>query len=147
MDCSLLGSSVHGIFQARVLEWVAISFSSSRWIISLSFNMMLLSKYSGPDWLLLPLGVQRATLPHVSRSCPWWRLIQIQLVLSHYTFLRLPGPGKLWDSPLPHVRDRETTDKENGLKPYGKLTESFSRTDTRITHFHISDTLSSINMI
>ena len=28
MDCSLPGSSVHGIFQARVLEWAAISFSS-----------------------------------------------------------------------------------------------------------------------
>ena len=27
MDCSLGGSSVHGIFQARVLEWVAIAFS------------------------------------------------------------------------------------------------------------------------
>ena len=27
MDCSLPGSSVHGIFQARLLEWVAISFS------------------------------------------------------------------------------------------------------------------------
>ena len=27
MDCSLQGSSVHGIFHARVLEWVAISFS------------------------------------------------------------------------------------------------------------------------
>ena len=27
MDCSLRGSSVHGIFQARVLEWVAIAFS------------------------------------------------------------------------------------------------------------------------
>src|SRR5574339_126012 len=27
MDCSPSGSSVHGIFQARVLEWVAISFS------------------------------------------------------------------------------------------------------------------------
>ena len=27
MDCSLSGSSVHGIFQARVLGWVAISFS------------------------------------------------------------------------------------------------------------------------
>ena len=25
--CSLPGSSIHGIFQARVLEWVAISFS------------------------------------------------------------------------------------------------------------------------
>ena len=28
MDCSLLGSSVHGIFQARVLEWGAIAFSN-----------------------------------------------------------------------------------------------------------------------
>ena len=26
-DCSLPGSSVHGIFQARVLEWGAIAFS------------------------------------------------------------------------------------------------------------------------
>ena len=32
MDCSLPRSSVHGIFQARVLEWVAISFSrGSSW--------------------------------------------------------------------------------------------------------------------
>ena len=29
MDCSLLGSSVHGIFQARVLEWGAIAFSQN----------------------------------------------------------------------------------------------------------------------
>ena len=27
MDCSLLGSSIHEILQARVLEWVAIAFS------------------------------------------------------------------------------------------------------------------------
>ena len=27
MDCSPPGSSVHEIFQARILEWVAISFS------------------------------------------------------------------------------------------------------------------------
>ena len=27
MDCSLPGFSVHGIFQARVMEWVAIAFS------------------------------------------------------------------------------------------------------------------------
>ena len=30
MDCSLPGCSVHGIFQARVLEWGAIAFSK-RW--------------------------------------------------------------------------------------------------------------------
>ena len=27
MDCSLPGSSVHGIFEVRILEWIAISFS------------------------------------------------------------------------------------------------------------------------
>ena len=27
MDCSLSGSSIHGIFQTRVLEWGAIRFS------------------------------------------------------------------------------------------------------------------------
>ena len=31
MDCSLPGSSIHGIFQARVLEWVAIASSRNTW--------------------------------------------------------------------------------------------------------------------
>ena len=30
MDCSLPGCSVHGIFQARVLEWGAIAFSKMK---------------------------------------------------------------------------------------------------------------------
>ena len=30
MDCSLPGSSAYGIFQARVLEWVAIAFSNDQ---------------------------------------------------------------------------------------------------------------------
>ena len=30
MDCILPGSSIHGIFQARVLEWGAIAFSRNR---------------------------------------------------------------------------------------------------------------------
>ena len=29
MECSLPGSSIHGIFQARVLEWGAIAFSDA----------------------------------------------------------------------------------------------------------------------
>ena len=32
MDCSLPGSSIHGIFQARVLEWGAIAFSGENHI-------------------------------------------------------------------------------------------------------------------
>ena len=32
MDCNLPGSSIHGIFQARVLEWDAIAFSESSYL-------------------------------------------------------------------------------------------------------------------
>ena len=36
MDCSLPGSSIHGIFQARTLEWVAISFSNAwKWKVKM----------------------------------------------------------------------------------------------------------------
>ena len=31
MDCSLPGSSIHGIFQARVLEWLPLPSSTSMW--------------------------------------------------------------------------------------------------------------------
>ena len=63
MDYSLPGSSVHGIFQARVLEWVAIAFSvfpsiqvfsndsvlCIRWpkYWSFSFNISPSNEYSG----------------------------------------------------------------------------------------------------
>ena len=33
MDCSPPGSSVHGICQARVLEWGATAFSKQNWIL------------------------------------------------------------------------------------------------------------------
>ena len=29
IDCSLPASSIHGIFQARILEWVGVSFSNT----------------------------------------------------------------------------------------------------------------------
>ena len=39
-DYGLSGSSVHGIFQARILEWVAISFSSTWYPILLYFSYL-----------------------------------------------------------------------------------------------------------
>ena len=36
MDCSLPGSSVHGIFQAGVLEWGALAFSDTGLELSIS---------------------------------------------------------------------------------------------------------------
>ena len=41
MDCSLPGSSVHGILHARVLEWVAIAFSDNHVSQSLIINLSL----------------------------------------------------------------------------------------------------------
>ena len=41
MDCSLPGSSVHGIFPARVLEWGAIAFSQTKHLL-----LLLLSRFS-----------------------------------------------------------------------------------------------------
>ena len=42
-DCSLPGSSVHGIFQARVLEWGAIAFSDEHSYISFFVYKYMLS--------------------------------------------------------------------------------------------------------
>ena len=44
MDCSLPGSFVQGIFQARILEWVDISFSNKRKLYGNSFNKQKLQK-------------------------------------------------------------------------------------------------------
>ena len=59
MDCSLPGSSIHGIFQARVLEWGAIAFSISLRYQSLfpytpkkSVPLLILSSSSTPPLLL-----------------------------------------------------------------------------------------------
>ena len=43
MDCSLPGSSIHGIFQARVLEWGALAFSVAYANVLL---LLLLSRFS-----------------------------------------------------------------------------------------------------
>ena len=43
MDCSLPGSSIHGIFQAKVLEWDAIAFSGTYMLLLL---LLLLSHFS-----------------------------------------------------------------------------------------------------
>ena len=51
MDCSLPGSSIHGIFQARVLEWVAIAFSRN---ICLGICFIYSSVYVNPNLPVYP---------------------------------------------------------------------------------------------
>ena len=53
MDCSLPGSSVHRIFQARVLEWVAISFFNEKQSLLSFLKWLCLSIYFWLCWVVL----------------------------------------------------------------------------------------------
>ena len=51
VDCSPPGSSIHGIFQARVLEWGAIAFSQQE--VNLEFPIVVGINLQQQDWLSL----------------------------------------------------------------------------------------------
>ena len=53
MDCSLPGSSIHGILQARVLEWVAIAFSEVQGLSQLLMHAVIFSPLQFLSILLL----------------------------------------------------------------------------------------------
>ena len=59
MDCSLPGSSVHGISQARVLEWVAIAFSiSSLHQVAIFWIFFFFQHSTGASISVLPMNIQ-----------------------------------------------------------------------------------------
>ena len=61
MDCTLPGSSVHGIFQAKVLEWGAIAFSANQWCPQLLKIMKVKGKFDQLCPALCdPMDLQRA---------------------------------------------------------------------------------------
>ena len=78
MDCSPPGSSVHGIFQARILEWVAIPFSrGSSWSRDLNCMCILycLSHQCANDTqpqLLVNNHIHRNTQWDLLTLCSWW---------------------------------------------------------------------------
>ena len=71
MDCSLPGSSIHGVFQARVLEWGAIAFSK-RWsheYLIIYWMMNLRENCQGKKTSRIWVSAIRKTEFHLSR----WR--------------------------------------------------------------------------
>ena len=56
MDCSLPGSSIHGIFQARVLEWGAIAFSESHSVMSNSLRPPGILQARILEWVAFPFS-------------------------------------------------------------------------------------------
>ena len=74
MDCSLPGSSVHGIFQARILEWVAIYFSRrSSW----PRDWVRVSHMVGRHfaiWATREVLVKAMVFPVVIYGCEGWTI-------------------------------------------------------------------------
>ena len=104
MDCSLPGSSVHGIFQARVLEWGAIAFSGvkarSRWRMNVG-------------------GCEKAQCPRSLRStfktCNFngLGLVCFVCLVWHsetlgWCLLKIEMLGHIWDLCLPLVQCKES---------------------------------------
>ena len=79
MDCSLPGSSVHGISQARILQWIAISYCrGSSW--SMAWNCISSVSCIG-WWILLPLHhTNHKTIVH-----PKWN--QAMCTLNFFSFI------------------------------------------------------------
>ena len=66
VDCSLPGSSVHGILQARILEWVAISFSRDLHDPGIEPRSPALK---ADPLLSEPPGKPRETIEYIKYSC------------------------------------------------------------------------------
>ena len=64
IDCSVPGSSIHGIFQARVLEWGAIAFSNN------SLQAQYSIRYRGAMFCALELPSSVAEIRHACKKEP-----------------------------------------------------------------------------
>ena len=103
MDCSLLGSSIHGIFQARLLEWGAIAFSKY-WVYR--FKISPSNEYSWlisfrMNWfdLLAVQGTLKSLLQHHSSKASILRCSAFfQRKQWHPTPVVLPGKSHGWRS-------------------------------------------------
>ena len=94
MDCSPPGSSVHGILQARILEWVAISFSSGpRFVRILHYNPSCESTY----WKVSSRSVTEEVESDCENSCVMRFINVVRVLKSLSDFWVSPNKSMHWD--------------------------------------------------
>ena len=102
-DCSLPGSSIHGIFQARILEWGAIAFSHNvypspkklwKWQVLLTFVATCCNLQLATCWGFEGIW----TLLHCRVHC-------VYLVLNLWTEGFFPTPSAVFSSSIPFIFD------------------------------------------
>ena len=87
MDCSPPGSSIHGIFQARGLEWGAIAITYSSWSLILfsnlpcHFSRVNESTFSCPKISHMPLYTTMESLSVVSVPCMSRETIRVRTTM------------------------------------------------------------------
>ena len=103
MDCRLPGSSVHGIFQSRILEWVAVSFSrgssrprSNLCLLHWQADSLALNHQGSPYWFHPSLKSGLLCSPPASAAASaglgLWHRVQVQGILQA---LHVAGHGQL----------------------------------------------------
>ena len=102
MDCSLPGSSIHGIFQARVLEWGAIAFS----VINLdsilkSRDIILLTEVHLVKAMIFPVVIYRCESWTIKKA-ECWRIDAFELWCWR-RFLRVPWTARSNQSILKEI--------------------------------------------
>ena len=115
MGCSLPGSSVHGIFQARILEQVAISSSRGSSLLGRNPQLLCLGQWQADS---LPLSPCTALFPHrlfvvclaasvvsdsFANSCTAARQAPLYMGFSrqeYWSGLPFPPPGSSTDEPI-----------------------------------------------
>ena len=98
VDYSLPGSSAHGIFQARVLEWGAIAFSDSRSLLVIYFihssvyMSIPISQFTPHPIPLSPMVTIRLSKSHLKETYHFYLLLVNRSTTLHYLRLKPQTP-------------------------------------------------------
>ena len=109
MDCGLPGFLVHGILQARTLEWVAISFSNAwKWKVkvkSLSRVRLYIYMYNG-----MLFSLEKEMLTRWEHPVKWDKTVPKRQILYNFTYVRhlkgFPGGTSGKESSRQHRRQK-----------------------------------------
>ena len=98
MDCSLLGSSVHGIFQARVLEWGVIAFCVTR---EMQITLVRYHLICMRTWLLTKIQKTASVGEDVKKLEPlgyWWECKIVQPLWNMAAAQKIKNRIIIWSS-------------------------------------------------
>ena len=115
MNCNLPGSSVHGIVQARILEWVAISFSRRSSLFGIEPLSLAFPALTGGFFTTEPPGkpslvIQFSSVQSLSRvwlfATPWIAACQASLSITNsWSSLRLTSITDSMDVSLSELQE------------------------------------------